>query len=430
MTRAIDEAARRISNYLTTQLFINVGFGAVWSLVLFVVPNGAGGYGVPYAMLWGSLLVALRFIPYVGAWVALAFPLLFSLAVSPVEHPWLQPLLVAGIFLALEFLVGNVVEPLLFGRHAGVSPVALLVAAVFWAWLWGPIGLLLSTPLTVCLAVLGKYVPGMEIFAIFLGPEEEAEAETSYYQRLLAGDEDEAAELVQARVKDQPPEKVYDEVLLPALVLAREDAEKGILDPGRRQFVLDVTRRVVDEVVGHEHRLKLLASGKEKLTPSGELTEPRGGRTLVLACPAHGDADELALRMLALLLRDENYQVEVLSAAALTSEVIDRVREAAPAVVCVGALPPGGLARAGYLCKRLRSQFPDLKIVVGRWEQKEDFEKTTARLLEAGANRVAASLLEARREIVPLAGLDADTSEAVPANGERQRPQRPQPSGR
>ncbi len=402
-TRAVDEAAQRISRFLVTQLMINVGFGVLWALSLRFVPGGPQGLGVPYAFLWGCLAAALRFVPYIGTWVALAFPLVLSIALSPIDQPWLQPILLTAIFVALEMITGNVLEPLWFGHNTGVSPVALLVAAVFWAWLWGPIGLVLATPLTVCLVVFGKYVPQLVLFNVFLGSEAALGSEISYYQRLLARDEDEAADLVQAYLKERPLESVYDEVLLPALMLARRDEERGSLDPGADQFIREVTQRVMDEIIGQHERIRLVATGKGEIDATGELVAPKGGgKLLILGCPARAEEDELALRMLAQLLQADNYEMEVVSAQSLTSEVVARARKEGPAVICIAALPPGGVAPASYLCKRLRLSLPDVKIIVCRWGQKENLEKLQERLTEAGANKIVASLQETRLEVLPL----------------------------
>ena len=407
MTRAIDMAAQRISSYLMTQLLINCVLGFVWSVCLFLIPNGEGGRGVPHALLWGALLVALRFIPYLGTWVALAFPLLLSIALSPVGHLWFQPLLIIGIFLLLELITANLIEPLLFGHNTGVSPVALLIAAVFWAWLWGPVGLMLATPLTVCLIVLGKHLPHLSLLEILLGADSPPETETSYYQRLLVRDEDDAMDIVQDHIKKQPMDRVYDDLLLPALSLAQRDATRGELEPRDEQFIVEATHRILEEVVGHEQRRMMRKAGNSEQPMLQE------GRVRVIGCPARNTSDELALFMLAQLLSTGNYQTEIVSAQTLISEVVEKVREEDPSVACISALPPGGLAQASYLCKRLRMHFPDLKILVGRWGQTEDIEKINARLLEAGATKVVTSLQEMRQEV--LAELRLQKSD-TPAN--------------
>ena len=214
----------------------------------------------------------------------MSLPLLLSLALSPVAHPWLQPLLLVGVFLALELVTVNVIEPILLGHNAGVSPLALLIAAVFWTWLWGPLGLILSTPMTVCLVVLGKYVPQLHLFNVLMGPACLARAETSYYQRLLVHDEDEATDLVQAYLKTHPVEQVYDELLLPALVMTGRDHERGSLEPADQR----VRARGHEPRSGTDHwagrrRHGRSRAGKRRLrdaksTAHARLSGPRRGR--------------------------------------------------------------------------------------------------------------------------------------------------------
>ncbi len=406
-TRAVDEAGQRISGYLLTQLVINSGFGVVLTVGLWLI-------GVPYAPLWGILAGALRFIPYIGIWVAAGLPCLLTLAVFP---GWHELLLVIGLFLLLEFITFNLVEPLLFSHSTGVSPVALLVAAVFWTWLWGPIGLVLSTPMTVCLAVLGKYVPALGVFHVLLGGEKSLAPDVSYYQRLLARDEDEASDLVEDYLSDHSADQVYDDVLLPALLLARRDEERGDLTAEDRETILRVTSGVLDNVVAAQQQIRMIASGKARVSETGE-PAPVPPRAFLLGCPARDELDEITLRMLGQLLEGDACHVEVLSPHTLTSEVLKKVSDQHPAAVCVGSLLPGGLAQARYLCKRLRAQSEDLKIVVGRWGQKENLEKTQERLRSAGANYVTTSLLDCRNHVLPLI--------QVAANG-KSLPKRPAP---
>ncbi len=383
-TRAIDDATQRISRFLMLQVVINICFGAALGLSLFLI-------GVPYATLWGLLGGLLRFIPYIGSWVGGALVAVFSFAVFP---GWREPLLALGIFVVLELLAANVVEPLLFGHGTGVSPVALLVAAAFWAWLWGPIGLILSTPITVCLLVLGKYVPGLAFLGVLLGDEPSLETEISFYQRLLARDQDEASDLVDEYLQEHPPETIYDELFLPALVLAKRDQQQGALNQEDEQWILQTTREFLDDL-GSTLPEK---SGMEEATGG----ETDGSGVLVLGCPAEDQFDELALRMFEHLFVSATGRMEVLSSATLASEVLTRIRQQQPRVVCIAALPPGGLAQTRYLCKRLRRVFPELKIVVGRWGLTQERETAEQRLRSAGANAIVTTLLEAREQILPL----------------------------
>ena len=222
-TKAVDDAGQRISRFLLMQLILNGGFGLVLTIGLFVIR-------MPYALLWGFLAAILRYVPYLGSWITASVLVALSLAIFP---GWVQPILILGLIVGLELVTANILEPRLFGHSIGVSEVALLVAAAFWAFLWGPIGLVLSSPLTVCLVVLGKYVPQLEFLDVILGDEPSLSADVTYYQRLLARDQDEATQLVLTQAKTFPPEQVYDRLLVPALNYVKQD-RAGRLDGSRR----------------------------------------------------------------------------------------------------------------------------------------------------------------------------------------------------
>jgi predicted PurR-regulated permease PerM len=385
-TRALDEAGARISRYLLMQSIINGGFGVAVGLGLFLI-------GVPYAVIWGSLAAALRFIPYVGAFVAVLLPLALSLAVFP---GWLQPALVVGLFLVLE-VVTSVMEPWLYGQSAGISQVALLIAVIFWTWLWGPVGLLLATPLTVCLIVLGKHLPTLGFIVVLMGDRPVIEAKARYYQRLLARDQDEAADIVEACVNADGRESVYDAVLLPALYYAKQDRDRGLLSEGDAQFVGQATREILD-VLAHD---ALAPSEGDTRDPS--VSDPGADtRVRIVACPARDEADALALEMVRHLLDPARYRIEMIGASMLTAEVVAWVDLHCPAVLCIGAVAPGGLSQARHLCKRLRSQCPELKIVVGRWGLHDEKDADRQQLLAAGADYVETTVLDTQRTLTQL----------------------------
>jgi hypothetical protein len=328
----------------------------------------------------------------VGAWVAAAFPLILSIAVFP---GWTQPLLVVALFLVLELFLSNVVEPRAYGRSIGVSEVALLIAAAFWTWLWGPIGLVLATPLTACLLVLGRHVPRLEFLAVLLGNQPALEPHVTFYQRLLARDEDEAADVVEEYLGTHPPDDIYDRVFLPALVLARENRDSGELSSADEQFIVTATREILGEVVAPARAPATEDHGEHAVEEFGE-------PPLVFACPARDELDELVLLMAQQLLESRRCHFEVLSAKVLTAEVMERVARQKPALVAVGSLPPGGLGQTRYLCKRLRRQFPELKLLVARWDcENHDGARARERLRSAGATQVATSLLQFREQLLP-----------------------------
>jgi predicted PurR-regulated permease PerM len=387
-TRAFEEGARRLSRFLLMQLVVNASFGLALGVGLALIR-------VPYPLLWGFLAATLRFLPYVGSLLTTVLLVLFSVAVFT---GWMQPILVLAFLGVLELSTANVVEPLLFGHSTGVSPIALLAAAAFWTWLWGPIGLILSTPLTACLVVLGRFVPHLEFLGVLLGDEPALDPEITYYQRLLARDQDEATDLVEEFLQDHPKETVYDTVLLPALVLAKRDRESGALTLDDEQFIVQVTRDIVDNSISLNQR----NPPEIDETPLTEATEPAPVQVQVFGCPARDHEDELAMHMFRQLLVSSGCTMEVISATTFTGEVVSRVQKERPAVVCIGALPPGGLAQTRYLCMRLRAQFPDLKVIVGRWGLSENSERVREKLISAGADQVVTTLIEARSRLTPL----------------------------
>jgi hypothetical protein len=299
---------------------------------------------------------------------------------------------------------------LLYGKSIGVSQVPLLVMIAFWTWLWGPIGLVAATPLTVCLVVFAKYVPQLEFIRVLLSDEPVMAAKISYYQRLLAMDQEEAATIVRDYLKLNPGERLYDEVLVPALSYAKQDRLRGNLAEGEESFVVETTREILDELDDSELRLE---NGSSLTAGEGSLPKIR-----ILGCPAHADSDEVALMMLGRLLRAQSYEMEIISAEALTSEVTSWVGERKPQLVCVVALPPGGLAQARLLCKRLRALFPQLKIIVGRWGVTRESDESRSSLRSAGADQVGTSLLQTRDQILNLRQLISGiekSSDAAPA---------------
>jgi predicted PurR-regulated permease PerM len=396
-TRAFEEAARRLSRFLLMQFVVNAGFGVVLGVALFLI-------GVPYPLLWGTLAATLRFVPYVGTMLTMALVLLFSLAITPT---WTVPLLVLVLLVVMELSTANIVEPLLFRHSTGVSPIALLVGAAFWTWLWGPIGLVLSTPLTACLVVLGRYAPRLEFLGVLLGDKSVIEPEITYYQRLLARDQDEATDVVNEYLRTHPPETVYDKVLVPALVLAKRDRNSGDLSAEDERFIYQVTEEILVDFAFTPRKPAGLAEATLEATP-----KLAGPKVLILACPACDEADELTLKMLRRLLDPAGSEVEVLSGQDARGTGRFARQGDSPAVVCVAALPPGGLAQARYLCKRLRASFPAVKIVVVRWGLLENAERRQQELLSAGADFVAAILLEAQTQVSPLVSVLAHVEEA------------------
>jgi predicted PurR-regulated permease PerM len=388
-TRALEEAGQRISRYLLMQTIINSSFGLAVGLALYLI-------GVPYAVLWGFFAAVLRFIPYVGPFAAAIMPSALSLAVF---EGWPWPILVVGIFVALELSCNMVLEPLLYSESAGVSGVGLLVAVAFWTWLWGPVGLVLATPLTVCVVVLGKYVPGMDFIGVLISDQPAMESNISYYQRLLAMDQAEAAEIVEEHLKTHPQEQLFDGVLIPALNYARRDRELGRLTEDGEQFVFRATREILEDLNSLKPESSSEVSDSSQPATIDENSPVTLPKVRILGCPAQDEADELALLMFRQLLDCTKYEVEIMSDAMLTAEVVARIGEKSPAMICIAAVPPGGLAQTRYLCKRLRARFPNLKIAVGRWGTGSEDSNI---ILLSGADKVGTTMIETCEQMIQL----------------------------
>jgi predicted PurR-regulated permease PerM len=372
-TKAVDDASRRISRFLFAQLMLNTAFGVIVTIALLMM-------GVRYALLWGFFASLMRYVPYIGTWLGLLPPVLFTLATS---DGWWQPLTVIAVYGGLEVICNNVFEPWLYGTSMGLSEVAQLVAAAFWTFLWGPIGLILSGPLTVCLLVLGRYVPRLEFFRVLLGDEPALTPDVRLYQRLAARDQDEATAVAREELKRSSAEHVFDTVMIPALTYAKRDYDQQALSRDDLAMILQSSREVTEEVLD------------SRLVPQGS---PAAGadieRVRVLAVPARDEADEVALEMLRGLLDASRWEVEVSAVERLTSEVMAIAGEVQPAVIVIGSLPPGGLAHTRYLCKRISRQFPAARVVVGRWGLADEFEENRKQLTEAGADHVSITLEE------------------------------------
>ena len=377
-TQAVNEAGTRISRFVRAQVIVNGSYGVIVALALAIIGPVAGhGTAFPSFVLWGFLSATLRFIPYVGALTAAAFPVAISLAVFPGFAVFLATL---GTLIAVELVVNNAVEPWLYGASTGISTVALLVSAIFWTWLWGLPGLLLSTPLTVCIVVLGKYVPQLKFLDVLLGDEPALPPAVAYYQRLLAGDRREAWALIHERLSDRLGE-VPDVVLLPALRRMRRDRDSGELSAELESFILDAVR-----------------SDTERLQPV--VGEANG--VLIVGCPAHHPAEEAALRMLAPSVAKIGARLELLSTRMLPAEVEAFVSRSDPAILLLAVVPPGGLTQARYLCRRLRRKFPDLKIVVGYFGKVRKFDSLLVRLRSAGASYVTTSIAQSDSQLKAL----------------------------
>ncbi len=385
-TKALDDAAHRVSRYLLAQLGLNAGFGVL---------AGAGLYfmGVPNPVLWGVLAAMLRYVPYLGIWLAAAMPAAVALATGP---GWWEPVGIFGLYFGIDLLVLNFVEPLLYGSSTGISPLGILLAAVFWTWLWGPIGLLLATPLTVCLVVGGRYVPSLEFLNVLLGDQPVLSPDKRFYQRLLAMDIEEATEIAKDFLrKTKSLEQLYDQVIIPALSLAEEDRHRGRLDDKRRRFIIENSRFLVEDF---GERADELMAGEPAHGKVGKEMQPGPDSEVaadvrVLSMPARDEADELGALMLAQLLNRKGVGTKAVTAS-LASEQLEEASRARIKLVCITAVPPFGYLHARYLTKRFRAQFPDVKIVVAVLTQ-GDANEMKQREPEIPADEIVTSLRQA-----------------------------------
>jgi predicted PurR-regulated permease PerM len=439
-TKFVDEAGQRVSRFLLMQAIVNAGFGLIFGLGLLAI-------GVKYALLWGFLGAMLRYLPYIGPYLAVVFPISLSVAMS---EGWGSTLEVIGLFLVLELIISNFIEPRLYGHSIGVSEVAMLVSAAFWAFLWGPIGLVLSSPLTVCLVVAGRYIPQLEFLSVLLGDEPALDAAISFYQRLLARDQDEAEGLVMEQMKAaESPEQIYDAMLLPALGAIKRNRVGGDITEEDERYALQAIREIIEDIgegrIGATAGDRADGDGPKLEAPPAEPPIP------IFACPAHDAEDRVALETLQHVLDPARWDVELIAPGTLTAELLDLLAERRPRAVCIASIPPGGLAHTRYLCKRLRARFPDLRILVGRWGAQDLATADPAReagpdrgtstlkeaaadsvaaaeetvshpmiagLKDAGADRVAATLLETRQQLASLIpvlihGRDAEDRDGV-----------------
>jgi predicted PurR-regulated permease PerM len=389
-TQALDEASYRVSRYLFMQLMMNACFGISLGVALYFI-------GIPNAMLWGLLATLLRFIPYAGVWIAVSMPLALAFAIS---DGWSQVAWVIGVFVALELVLVNIAEPLMYGRSAGLSPIAIILAALFWTLLWGPVGLLLATPLTVCVAVMGRYIPDMGYLNVILGVEPVLTPQARFYQRLLAMDEDEAEDLAEDFANEKGLLALYDEMVIPALALAEQDRHAHTLEEQRERFIFETIRDLVEYL---EDRSKPKHEIEAK--PKNVVHRP-APPVCILA--AHDEADHVAALVLARMLEPPEFNPQVIPYPLLAAEAIEQIEAKACKVVCISAVPPHAAAHAGHLCKRLKGRFPDLRVVVALWAS-ERSDKLEARLHDSGVDHVVTRLPEAIAKLRELQQLKSGT---------------------
>jgi predicted PurR-regulated permease PerM len=354
MTQALQDAATRISQYLLFQAAVNTAYGILFGFGLFLI-------GVPNATLWGVIAAILRVIPYVGTATSLVLPLIVSVAIST---SWGPPLEILGLFFILEFTSTNFVEPWLFSSRTGISSLALLAMAIFWALLWGWPGLILSAPLTVCMVVLGRYVPQMSFLHTLLGTDAELSAEALFYERLLAMDQKEAHAVATRFLEEKSLIELYDRVLIPALALVEQDRHQGNLDETRCNFFFLSIGELISELTDY----------RPKQSEDSNPYSPRRSmqKDFAVVCISASDqADDLTTQMLVQLMERASCQTLQLRAS-VSSEILDSLAHEPNTVIFISALPPFAFAQARTICQRVRSHLPRNRIVIGLWNPVED----------------------------------------------------------
>ena len=401
ITQTLDEASSRVSKYLLMQFLVNISYGIFIGMGLYFI-------GLPGALLWGVIVGILRFLPYVGPPLGGIMPLLLSMAVF---DGWSKPLLVLGLFVITELAISNLVEPMLYGAHTGISSLAIVMAAIFWTAIWGPIGLVLSTPLTVCLLVVGRHVPQLRFLHILLGDEPPLTPESRFYQRLLAMDYEEAREVLQKCLNEMSLEDLYENVLIPALGLAEQDRHQNLLQDENERFISQSTRELIDELWEPRNGETTPESEGARAETLLRVVAPPPVRSLNILCvPARDEADEIVGTMLAQLLQRAGHQAECLEVGN-AEHMLAQIARQKPDIVCISALPPFAIPAVRALYGRMHGQNPKQKVIVGLWHFSGDSTKLARRLALKDDARVFTTLGELVHEVQEMSATPAQPVE-------------------
>ncbi len=396
-TQAFDEATERVGKYLFLQFLMNLGYGTLFGTALYFI-------GVPNAFLWGVLAALLRFIPYIGTLAGAAMPILLSLAVF---DGWMKPLLAFGAFVAIEIITSYVVEPLLYAAHTGVSSLAILVAAIFWAALWGPVGLLLSTPLTVCIVVIGRYIPQWEFLSVLLGDQRVLGTEVQLYQKLRRMDAEEARQVVDNFLKEGSIEKLYESVITPVLIFIEKDRAEVGLGDAREQFVFQTLKEIIEELalrpVAETGDQEINEEVNANPKPTVGVARKTNGDGCAITClPARDEGDEIVGMMLAHLSNRAGYNAQAVVPASV-EDMMEEASEQHCEVIYISALPPYGVYNTRRLYKKLRVRFPKSRIGVGLWGFGGNLEVMRTRLGIVEADMIVSTLSDAISQVPSLA---------------------------
>ncbi|RVC77344.1 AI-2E family transporter, partial [Mesorhizobium sp. M4A.F.Ca.ET.022.05.2.1] len=382
-TQALQDAGKRVGQYLLMQLVVNIVYAVPITIGLWVL-------GIPNALLWGMLALALRFVPYIGPIIGALLPLFLALAVAP---GWALLLWTAALFIVMELITGNVIEPWLYGSRTGLSPLAIIVAAIFWTWLWGPLGLVLSTPLTVCLVVLGRHVPQFEFLDVLFGNEPVLEPHARLYQRLLAGDPDEATDHAEEYLEDKYLFEFYDKVAIPALLLGEHDRMRGVLDDEQRRLVAGSAEALVanlddsaqQEAEEEEVEPEAAGSGDDKAGERKaserrpgedkeaeeveEVNLPDGTGIAVLCAGGRDELDDAAAAMLAQVLEVQGAAVTKAGFTDIEPGGVRHLELDGIDTVVIGFLNRDSVKHARFLVRRLKRRRPKLRVGIVFWSE-------------------------------------------------------------
>jgi len=419
-TRMLEDANTRVRSYLSMLFLINGTFGIAVAIGLYFI-------GVPGSLLWGIGAASLRFIPYIGEWIAAALPIALSFAIST---DWTIPLMTIALFAGLEFFSSNVMEPLLYGRNTGVSTVGVFVAAIFWMWLWGPVGLILATPLTVCILVVGKHIPNFWFFETLLGSDPVFEPKTRVYQRLLAGDQDEAEKLVNHFLKREPLVDVYDSLIVPTIVINEKHWQQEELCEEKYRYIMRCLSEMIQDYGDRPQTVPATDEASESSEQdenahhvASDLAPPLN----ILCLPARTESDGLTALMLAQVLKTPETCVRAVPIESFECDLADWIVTYKAKVIFVCATPPASVMHARDLCKQIRDTLPDVKLIVGLWDTSDALDATTERFGHDAV--VVVTMAEAEEQIRQLLAAPNATMD-LPAQSERERTTRLPVNGR
>ncbi len=410
LTQAMGDASRRISRYFLLQVAVNVVYGSLVCIALYFI-------GLPHWFLFGALAFLCRFVPYIGAPIAALTPTVLSLAVFP---GWSHTALIFAVFVLLEIVTANYVEPHIYGRHTGLSTLAVLIAAAFWTLIWGPIGLILSVPLTVCLVVMGSHIPSLQFLTVLLGDQPVIPPYSCFYQRMLAHDEREASDILQTRLKSESLAAVYDSVLIPALTLVEMERQKGELEESTIRFIRTSTSEMVDELgfraLEERNEQAQSASHAANAVPTSLVPGPNPALSpnssnsavfpnpanlpnpaSILVIPVRDGFDDLIATMLGQVLDQAGFRATAIPIQRI-DETVSAVTDQKPDIVFLSGMPPVAMARANRIFRSLRTANPNLKIIIGIWHYNEDPVKAAQMISRTEDLHISTSLSDALAE--------------------------------